>query len=215
MKKLLAIAFVLGTISTGFGQSTDGWNSVFSENFANNKYNWGQSPNASNSTKIHFDQNMLITMVTDNGKKLSSANSNFDFNQDFVLKAVLSGTTKEKGNEKDPTSVGLIFGHSHHENLGKEGWYSYFLDLHKDMVTLRSATANGTTMFEVKLTSATYDNFGKNEIGVVKEGDKLTFYLNGNQIYENEATQTAGSTLTFAVYNKSRGNLHSVDIYSK
>ena len=215
MKKLLTIALVLGAAATSFGQSTDGWNSVFSDNFSNNKYNWGQSPNGTNTTKIHFDQNILITMVTDNGKKLTSANSSFDFNNDFILKAVVSGTTKEKRNEKDPTSIGLIFGHTHHDNLGKEGWYSIFIDLHEDVVTIRSATNNGAILFERSLTSATYDNFGKNEIGVMKDGDMLNFYLNGKLIYENEPTETAGSTITFAVYNKSRGNLHSVDIYEK
>jgi outer membrane protein OmpA-like peptidoglycan-associated protein len=213
MKKIFTLILSVGMISMAAAQSTTGWKSLFAEDFANNRNGWSTNESSVNISRLNFEQKVLVLIVNDNGDRRSTGYTRLDFNEDFIIKSTMS--MREEGNGSREGQIGLIFGYSSHKYAGEQGWYAVYLNYQEDKILIRSNNENGTRLYETELTSVRYDNDGNIVVGVKKEGDKVAFFINDQQVYENIATTTAGGAITFIAKDKMRGLIWDVNVYEK
>ena len=215
MKQVLTLLLTIGISFSLFAQSTSGWKPKFQDDFSNNKSGWGLNDQTKNTSKISFNNKRLVLEVNDNGDKRSSVYTTVDFNEDFILKTKVKAETEDKGNKSDPTQYGLYFGYSSHKYKGEQGWYGVLLNFHEDQVWMAANNENGTKLFERLATDISYDSSGDTEIGVVKEGGKVKFFINGKQVYENDATTTSGGAISFYAQKNQKALMSQITVYEK
>ena len=213
MKNLFLSIVFLGLGLASYGQSTSGYKSVISEDFSNNKLGWSQNTSTVNKAWIDYSRKVMILDVKDSDDRRSIGYTRFDFNEDFILKAVVGIKEDEiKSNEK--SRIGIVFGYTSHDYTQEQGWYAVFLDVLEDKVTIRANNRNGSQLYENEVKTS-YDIAGKTTVGVKKEGGKLSVFINEKSIFENVSTETVGGAVTLIAKNKVRGLFYSIDLYEK
>ena len=214
MKRVLILAVL--AVSVGLNvkaQSTDGMSIVFSDDFRNNKNGWFTSMSGTNRSRVNNDQEYLIIGVNDKGSiERSWVNADIDFNQNFVLKATVKSETD--GGVKNETVFGLLIGLSDIKYRTEQGWYGYRLYSNEDKAWMRANNANGTELFERELEKpASYRADDYSEMAISSIDGVVTFYLNGDEIYSNDATETSAGSIIFEAKNVQKAFLDKLEIY--
>lgn len=214
MKKLLTIVLTIAVMAGTTAQSLDGMESVFSDKFKNNKNGWETSMKGDNRSRLNNDQEFIIIGVNNGGSnEKASSYSRIDFNKDFVLKASIKSEPKDKAAEKDG-EYGIMFGYSSFKYKKEQGWYGFRLSTGDEKkAILYASNNNGTQLFTRDVTNANYTASDYNDIAIEKKGGTIKFYLNGNEIYSNDATTTSGGAITFYAYDKQKAYMKSLEIY--
>ncbi len=213
MKKTLSYLLAVHLVWGASAQSTEGWISSFSEDFADNRMGWSTTEYAVNPCRINFDQTVLVLVVTNKGESRSTAYTQLDFNQDFILKATVSMKEEIKGAKVGRT--GVLFGHSHQKYTPEQGTYEVLINYQQDKVAIKSSKGDGSPYYKKQLNNVNYSNKSKTVIGVKKEGDSISFYINEKMIYKNLATSTQGGAITFLSKDRTRGLVWDVNVYQK
>jgi len=213
MKKLLAITFVLSSFWLA-GQSTDGMEVVFDDQFKNNKNGWETSLKWKNKSKLNNDQEFLAISIEDpKTYQKASAYTQIDFNKDFVLTAKFKSLPRDKKPEEEG-EYGLFFGYSNFKYKDEQAWYSFRLGTGEDnKAYLESGNANGTILFTREVDNASFNSSDYTRIGMEKKDGEIVFYLNGKEIYRNDATETSGGAITFYALQKQLATLKDLKIY--
>lgn len=214
MKRLSTLLLALGFVVVSHAQSTDGWISVMKDDFSNNKTGWGENETTVNTSKINYTNKRLVLAVNDQGERRSTAFTKVDFNKDFIFKAKVSAGSSDNGNKNSPTRYGFYIGYANHKYKDEQGWYGMFLNFHEDIIYIDGKQA-GQRFFESEVKSASYDAQGITEIGVMRDAGKVTFWVNGNKVYENTAVETSGGAISFFAQRKMKAFLSEVQIFEK
>lgn len=215
MKNTLALVFCFGLFVSAMAQSTDGWKPIINDDFSNNKNGWSLNDQTVNTSKINFDKKRLVLEVNDDGNRRSTVYTKADFNKDFMLKARIGGQTDKKPSKNDRTQYGFYFGYSSFAYKDEQGWYAMLLNVHEDEVWMAANNENGSRLFQYETKDVTYDTEGYAEIGIVKTGDKLEFYVNNKKVYENVPTNTAGGAVSFIAKREMKSYMSDFAIYEK
>jgi len=213
MKRIAIVVLINLTVLGTQAQSTDGMEEVFSDDFRNNKNGWFTSMSGSNRSKVNNDKQFLAIDVNDNGSvERSWAATTIDFNQDFVLKAQIKSET-EKG-AKDETYYGFMIGLSSIKYKNEQGWYGFRLYSDIRKARIYATNEDGTEFFKREVEKpSSYTPSDYNEISIERKNGKMTFYLNGTEIYTNDATTTASGTIVFEARNNQLAYLKKIEIY--
>lgn len=194
-------------------QSTDGMSVVFSDDFRNNKNGWFTSMSGSNRSRVNNDQEYLIIGVNDKGSiERSWVNTEVDFNKDFVLKASVKSETD--GGANNETIYGLLIGLSDIKYRTEQGWYGYRLYSNEDKAWIRATNDNGSEFFKREVENpASYTADDYTEMAIERRDGTIKFYLNGTEIYSNDATTTSASAIIFEAKNVQKAYLNTLEIY--
>ncbi len=197
----------------GKAQSTEGKSVVFSDDFRNNKNGWFTSMSGSNRSRVNNDMEFLIIGVNDKGSiERSWVNTDIDFNKDFVLKASIKSETKSGA--KTETVYGLLVGLSDIKYRSEQGFYGFRLFSDEDKAWMYATNDNGTRFFKKETENpASYTADDYSEIAIERKDDKIMFYLNGVEIYSNEATTTSAGSIYFEARNIQKAYLNKLEIY--
>ncbi len=213
MKKTLSYLLAVHLVWGASAQSTEGWISSFSEDFADNRMGWSTTEYAVNPCRINFDQTVLVLVVTNKGESRSTAYTQLDFNQDFILKSTVSMKEEIKGARVGRT--GVLFGHSHQKYTPEQGTYEVLINYQQDKVSIKSSKGDGSPQYEKKLNNVNYSNKTKTVIGVKKEGDSVQYFINDKMVHKNLATATQGGAITFIAKDRTRGLVWDVNVYKR
>jgi len=181
--------------------------------FKNNKNGWFTSMSGTNRSRVNNDQEYLIIGVNDKGSiERSWVNANVDFNQDFVLKATIKSETGDGA--KNETVYGLLFGLSDIKYRTEQGWYGYRLFSNEQKAWMYATNENGTQLFKREAEKpASYRPDDYNEMAIQRKDGTITFYLNGKEIYSNDATTTSAGSIIFEAKNVQKAYLNKLEIY--
>ena len=214
MKKKLVIVFLAAGMSFNIkAQSTNGMSVVFSDDFRNNKNGWFTSMSGANRSRVNNDQEFLIIGVNDKGSiERSWVNTDIDFNQNFVLKATVKSETK--GGAKNETVFGLLIGLSDIKYRTEQGWYGYRLYSNEEKAWMYATNDDGTQLFKRELEKpASYRADDYSDMAISSIDGVVTFYLNGDEIYSNDATTTSAGSIIFEAKNVQKAYLNKLEIY--
>jgi len=213
MKKLLTIALAISSL-WATSQSTDGMEVVFKDDFKNNKNGWETSLKYVNKSKVDNDKEFLAISIADaKSLKEASVYTQIDFNKDFVLTARMKSLPKDKQPEKDG-QFGILVGYTSYKYSKDQAWYGYRLGTSdENKVFLRARNSNGTILFTRDISNASYNSDDDTRIGLEKKNDEIIFYLNGKEIYRNDATETPGGAISFYAYDKQLATLKDLKVY--
>ena len=215
MKKLLTIAFTIAGTAGTVAQSLDGMESVLKDKFNNNKFGWETSLSGDNRSRVNNDEEYIIIGINNGGEnEKASAYTRIDFNKDFVLTASIKSEPRDKAPE-EKGEYGVMFGYTSFKYKKEQGWYGFRLSTGEEepKAILYASNANGTQLFKKNVTNARYTAGDYNDIALEKKGDKIFFYLNGKEIYQNDAAETSGGAITFYAYDKQKAFMNSIEIY--
>ncbi len=214
MKKLLTIAFSIAITVGTIAQPLDGMESVLSDKFNNNKFGWETSMSGNNRTRVNNDEEYIIIGINKEGtNEKVSAYTRIDFNKDFVIKANIKSEPKDKEPEKEG-EYGLMIGYSSFKYKKEQGWYGFRLSTGEERkAILYASNNNGTKLFSKNVENARYTARDYNEIGLQKKDGEIIFFLNGKEIYRNDATETSGGAITFYAYDKQKAFMNSIEIF--
>ena len=194
-------------------QSTDGMSIIFSDDFRNNKNGWFTSMSGSNMSRVNNNKEYLIIGVNDKGSSERAwANADIDFNKDFVLKASIKSETD--AGAKNETVYGLLIGLSDIKYKAEQGWYGYRLYSNEQKARMTATNDNGTNLFKRELDKpASYQANDYSEMAISSIDGVVTFYLNGDEIYSNDATTTSAGSIIFEAKNVQKAFLNKLEIY--
>ena len=214
MKKLLTIALTIAVTASSMAQSLEGMESILKDKFNNNKFGWETSMSGANRSRVNNDQEFIIIGVNNAGdNEKASAYTKIDFNKDFVLTASIKSEPKDKAPE-EKGEYGIMIGYSSFKYKKEQGWYGFRLSTGKEKkAILYASNSNGTSLFKKNVTNVRYTASDYSDITIKKEGDEVTFYLNGKEIYQNDATETSGGAITFYAYDKQKAFMNSIEIH--
>jgi outer membrane protein OmpA-like peptidoglycan-associated protein len=216
MRRILTLLIALSTLSA-WSQSTSGMEVVFDDNFRNNKNGWEVSMDGDNRSKVSSDYQYLIIGINNrNENEKATAYTTLNFNKDFVLKAEIKCEPRDKDYD-DGTEIGLFVGHSNYKYRHEQGVYGYKLILSsKEDPTgwMYASNDNGTQLFIREMDNLPrFDPGDYNEIGLEKKDGDIIFYLNGQELYRNDATVAAGGAITFYAYNRQKAFMRNIQVY--
>ena len=214
MRRALVLVFLAVVLSFNVkAQSTDGMSVVFSDDFRNNKNGWFTSMSGTNRSRVNNDQEYLIIGVNDKGSiERSWVNADIDFNKDFVLKATIKSETE--GGVKNETVFGLLIGLSDIKYRAEQGWYGYRLYSNEQKAWMFATNEDGTELFKRELEKpASYRADDYSEMAISSINGVVTFYLNGDEVYSNDATTTSAGSIIFEAKNVQKAYLNKLEIY--
>jgi outer membrane protein OmpA-like peptidoglycan-associated protein len=213
MKKLFLTLFAGALVGAASAQSTAGLTAVFEDNFKNNKNGWETSMSGDNRSRLNNDEEFLIVGInTKGGSEKASVYTRVDFNKNFVLKASIKSEPKDKTAEAG-SEYGIMFGYSTFKYRKEQGWYGYRLKADEKKAWMNAFNSNGTQLFNREQTGISYNPNDYNEIGIERKDGKIIFYLNGKEIYRNDATEVGGGAITFYANGVQRAYLRSLTIH--
>lgn len=215
MKKLLTIALTIAVTAGSMAQSLDGMESVLKDKFNNNKFGWETSMTGDNRSRVNNDEEYIIIGVNNAGdNEKASAYTRIDFNKDFVLTASIKSEPKDKAPE-EKGEYGVMVGYSSFKYKKEQGWYGFRLSTSEEeqKAILYASNSNGTQLFTKNVTNARYTAGDYSDIAIEKKGGEIVFYLNGKEIYRNDATETSGGAITFYAYDKQKAFMNSIEIF--
>ncbi|MCP4459280.1 MAG: hypothetical protein GY816_14860 [Cytophagales bacterium] len=211
--RIIILVFSALICLDGRAQSTDGMSIVFSDNFKNNKNGWFTSMSGSNRSRVNNNMEFLIVGVNDKGSSERSwVNTNVDFNKNFVLKAKIKSETD--GGVNADIKFGLLVGMSDYKYRTEQGWYGYRLFSNEKKAWIYATNENGTQLFKREVEKpGSYRADDYNEIAIQKKGETVTFYLNGDEVYSNDATSASAGSIIFEAKNVQKAYLNKLEIY--
>jgi len=210
MKNLLVIALIaIATVT--LGQSTSGMSKVFEDDFRNNKNGWFTSMKGQNRSKINYDQAFLILGINDkDSRERAWVETEVEFNEDFVFKAEIKSEEEPKGT----THYGFFLGMSNYKYKLEQGWYGFKLYADEKKAWMAATLNNGEKFFDRDMEKpVNYTPSDYNEVAIAKKGDEVHFYINGEKVYTNDATETSGGSIIFEGKNVQKAYVRNLVIY--
>ena len=207
---LLALCFLVGR-----AQSTEGWVTVFEDDFSTEEKGWNLNGATQNISRISEDMQRLVLELFDHGFQRATNYTDIDFNKDFILKAKVGAKGDAKFSKKENSNYGLYIGYSAHRYKDIQGSYGFMLNFHGKGVRIFTKKSDGSIQFITMLKEVNYQAKGYNNIGIKKSGDKITYYINDKKIYAEKATRTVGGALTFIAFRKMKAFIKEMAIYQR
>lgn len=214
MHRIIAIISLLSASLVVHSQAVDGWEPVFVDDFTFDDHGWITNSATNNVSRVSADMHRLVLELFDHGFARSTNYSTIDFNEDFILKAIVGSKGDAKFTKKARADFGLMIGYSSHRYREIQGSYTYFLNFYEKGILLKAQTPDGHIAFEI-IVDVDYKPQANNEIGIKKEGTDVIFYLNDEEIHRGRSVKTAGGAITFIAYRKMKAFMRKISIYQK
>lgn len=214
MRSLLPIFFLLLACHLQ-SQNSDDWEVVYLNDFSKKDPEWFTTEAMNNISRIAPENSRLVLELFDHGTKRAIDYTDIDFNKDFILKAEIGSKGDAKLNKKERSDFGLYFGYSAHRYHQSQSMYAFLLNFYEKGVHLFAQNEDGSKAFKTIVKNVNYNPRAYTNIGVKKEGNTMTFYLNGELILTEKAVKTAGGAMTFLAFRKMKAFMRKLTVYHK
>ena len=212
LKVTFTICFLILSLILS-GQSTQGMSLVFSDDFTTSDKGWSVDESSFNISKVSPSNKRLVLEIFDQGMKRSTVFTDVDFNKDFVLKAELGSKGEAKQNKNERSDFGLTFGYSSPRYWEQQGVYGFYLNFYRDGIYVFSQYPNGTRLLDEIIKDVNYNPKSYVDIAVEKRGTNVSFFVNGKEIMQSNAIETAGGAISFRAFRKMKCYMRNIEIY--
>jgi len=176
-----------------------GYQSEFYDDFSSDRYNWGYgSPTDSAYASVQNGELLFVNYALA-GLQTDVVSTGGNFNGDFEVSA----------NVKSNNKMGIIFGAS-----GSDYGYSFIIDNNNGQFEVfkeGSANIAATQILGWTSSSAITTN-SWNLLKVEQVGNRWTGYINGVQVFQVSAYNTAGSRCGFILLPSTSGYADNLDV---